>query len=384
MNFEFYTAGKIIFGNGKINMLGSIAKEYGKKALIVCGGSSLKANNTLTKIEDGLNLNGISYTYYSNVTDEPSPETITKGVDLAKANKSEFIISIGGGSVIDTGKAISGIATNKGNIIDYLEGVGIGLTIDNQPLPFIAVPTTSGTGSEVTKNAVITSLDDKFKKSLRSEKLIPNIALLDPELTISLPKKQTAASGLDALTQLIESYVSLKAQPIPKAISIYGIGLCKDALLDSYNDGTNILARENLMLASLLSGISLANSGLGAAHGIGAALGCFYGIPHGIACAILLPHVMKLNLAEKKEEFAEIGRVLTGKNYQTSSLAAQAGLDFIFDLAKKLGIPKDLKSYNINEFDLPELVKASRGSSMSGNPVLLDDDALFEFIKVLI
>lgn len=384
MNFEFYTAGKIIFKTGAVNEIGNAVNGLGNKFLIVSGGPFLRENGTIENICSQIEDIGCSWVVFEGVFQEPDPETITAAVELARAEGCDAVISVGGGSAIDTGKATAGLITNEGDIVDYLEGVGRGLTVINQPAPFIAVPTTSGTGSEVTKNAVITSIERRFKKSFRSEKLIANVAIVDPSLVISLPKNQTAASGMDALTQLIESYVSSKAQPIPSALALYGMELAARSLKRCYDAGSDVKAREDMAMASLLSGICLANSGLGAAHGIGAALGCYYGIPHGIACAILLPHVISLNMSVKLREFAQIGCILTGVDEGDDKKNAMAGLKWVENLSKHMDIPNDLKSYEIPKSDIEGLVSASKGNSMRGNPVQLNDEELAAFIERLI
>jgi alcohol dehydrogenase class IV len=382
--FDFITSGRIVFGRGRISEAGEAAAKLCSRILVVCGGTSMERAGVLIRLEDSLRANGLAYTYYKGVTDEPEPDIVEEGTDIARDFGCDGVLAVGGGSVIDTGKAISALLTNGGRLVDYLEGVGKGARLVRDPAPFIAIPTTAGTGSEVTKNAVITSRTARFKKSLRHEKLIPDIALVDPELTLTLPPTQTAYSGMDAITQLIEAYTTRKSNGMTDALCLYGIELAGKAMRAAFDDGDNIEAREAMSLASLLSGICLANAGLGAAHGVAAALGCFYGIPHGLACSILLPHVMELNLDVALEKYAMVGRALTGNTAKDPWEAAQSGIDYIRGLNRHMGIPKDLKPYGINIADLPDLVKASRGNSMSGNPLVLTDSQIHGFISGII
>lgn len=384
MNFEFYTASKIIFGRDRFYDIKTIAPIYGGNYLIVSGGGSVHRSGIMEKLENQLHQAGIFFHHYTGIVVEPGPDTVDKGVEIAKSNDCDGVIAIGGGSVIDTGKAIAGLMTNEGCIKDYLEGVGTGKRMIHDPAPFIAIPTTAGTGSEVTKNAVITCPMEKYKKSFRDDRLIPDVALVDPMLTLSLPSFNTATSGMDALTQLIESYVSKKAQPIPEALAIYGIRLAGKYLPTAYLNGHDLEAREAMAMASLLSGICLANSGLGAVHGIAAALGCHYGIPHGLACAILLPYIMELNMESQLNKFAEIGRILVDRQIEDHRQAAQAGIDYVKEISQIMGIPSDLKQFSIDPQDLPVLANSSRGSSMSGNPVHMTDEDIVNLLNALI
>lgn len=384
MNFEFYTASRIIFGAGTLNKLAEIAPETGSKALIVLGGGSLRNNGVVDKLSSLLKKSGIEICFYEGINGEPEVETIDKGVDIALKNDVDLVIGMGGGSVIDTAKAISGIVTNGGSVLEYLEGVGTGREITKDSLPYIAIPTTSGTGAEVTKNSVILSRKQKFKKSIRSFKLIPDIALVDPELTMGVPPNITAYCGMDALTQLIEPYTSKKAKPFTDALSIYGIPFIARSLLKAVRDGSNLQARTDMALGSLLSGCALANSGLGAAHGIAASLGANFGISHGLACGILLPHVMEINMKAETGKFANIGEALTGMHFNDKKRAAEAGVEFVRKLAEDIGIPANLKNFGITREDIPSIAKGSRGSSLSGNPVDLTDEELEGFLMTLI
>jgi alcohol dehydrogenase class IV len=372
--FEFYSAGRLIFGSGTFSQIGTITKEQGNHALVVLGGNSMRELGIVERLADLLDQNSVQYSFYEGIIHEPTVSTIDTGVKLAKVEQCDIIIGIGGGSVLDTGKAIAGIATNGGSVFDYLEGIGEGKRITKPALPYIAIPTTAGTGSEVTKNAVITSdehSEKKFKVSIRSPLLLPKVALVDPELTLSLPPEPTASSGLDALTQLIEPYVSKSANPLTDALAIYGIKLIGEALSEAYHNGANLIAREKMALAAVLSGFALANAGLGAVHALARPLGAYYQIPHGVACAILLPYIMELNLGTNLEKYAKVGMALTGKQERKSELAATSGLKYICHLNRKLNIPNDFKQYKIKPAVLPLLIAGAQGASLQDNPRIL-------------
>jgi alcohol dehydrogenase class IV len=267
---------------------------------------------------------------------------------------------------------------------DYLEGIGIGLAIDRDPLPVLAIPTTAGTGAEVTKNAVISSDDPPYKKSLRSDRMIPRAVLVDPELAVTAPREVTAASGMDALTQLIESWISLRAQPIPQALARGALPLAARSLERAVGSPGDREAREEMAHAALLSGLALANSGLGMAHGVAAALGITCGVPHGLACALLLPAALEANREVRKKEIAEIGRLLAGTPGLPDDEAAAAAPRAARELADRIGIPRRLGDVGVRREQIPELVRGSRGNSMSGNPRPIGDDELAAILEALL
>ncbi|MCI0516037.1 iron-containing alcohol dehydrogenase, partial [candidate division KSB1 bacterium] len=315
---------------------------------------------------------------------EPTVTLIDDGASIVRSQNFDLVIGIGGGSAIDTGKALAGLATNPGSVMDYLEGVGTGAEIQQPPLPYLAIPTTAGTGAEVTKNAVIASPEHKFKKSMRSPLLLPRIALVDPELTLTLPPEPTAFSGMDALTQCIEAYTSKKSQPFTDILALEGIRLARRSLRVAFRDGQNLAAREAMSLCSLLSGMALANAGLGAAHGVGAALGALFEIPHGLACAVMLPPVMQANYQSALEKYARVGEILTEKTFSSPEEAAKAGIEFIYQLRKDLKIPESLGALGITSSDVPLLAKNSGGSSMNGNPRQFREEELMQLLNNLI
>lgn len=382
MEFEFCLPQRVVFGNGRIASLADLAGEFGKSVLLVTGGSSLRVSGVLDSIIEGLRQRSLCCTEFSGISHEPTVEDIDAGCAFARQTDCEVVVGIGGGSVLDAAKAISGLLTNGGSVLDYLEGVGKGKKISKPSVPFIAIPTTAGTGSEVTKNAVIRSDKMKFKKSIRSLHLIPNIALLDPELTLDLPPNITAQSGMDALTQVIEAYISRKAQPLASAIAIDGIRRIGNSILAAYENGNDLSAREQVLLGAHESGIALANAGLGAVHGLASAFGALYAIPHGLACAILLPHVLKRNLPGLPDRAKEIAVALSNGQFSGSNEdASDYVIFFVEQLNEKLGIPCTFADFDIPSQDIDAIVSQSRGSSMSGNPVDLSDGEIAELVE---
>lgn len=376
MKFEFATANRIVFGSGTIKEVPSLAGGFGRKALLVTGSNFAR----VSKLIDLLKEKQISSFVFS-VSGEPSVEIVTMGTAMAGEKKCEFIIAAGGGSVIDTGKAISVMMTAGGHVLDYLEVIGKGKAITENPAPFIAIPTTAGTGSEVTKNAVLCSQEHKVKVSLRSNLMIPKIAVIDPELTLSLPPSVTATTGLDALTQLIEPYVCNSPNPIVDTICREGIHRVAASIRKACENGSDLAAREDMSLASLFGGMALANAKLGAVHGFAGTIGGMFGAPHGAICAKLLPAVMKFNVKALEERepsspvlirFTEVSRLLTGNPSATVS----DGLEWLYALCRDFAIPS-LSEYGLMEEHIESVVKQSeKASSMKGNPLLLTEKEL--------
>ena len=376
MRFDFVTAPRIIFGSGALKDAGSLAKEFGRRALVVTGNNPTRASQLL----DLLRQSDVTCIAFA-VSGEPTIATVEQGVALAKSEHAELVISFGGGSAIDAGKAIAAMLTNPGELADYLEIIGRGKNLLLPPAPFIAIPTTAGTGAEVTRNAVLASPEDLVKVSLRSPLMLPRIALVDPELALDLPRAITAASGLDALTQLIEPFLSCRANPLTDALCVEGIGRTARSLRNACGDGHNLPAREDMALASLWSGMALANAGLGAVHGFAGPIGGMFPAPHGAVCAALLPQVMAMNLHALQErqpgnpalrKFAEVAHRLTG----SANTTAEDGVNWLAALVRDLEIPP-LSCYGLTPDHVPELVeKATAASSMKGNPLPLTADEL--------
>jgi alcohol dehydrogenase class IV len=307
----------------------------------------------------------------------------------AHPGAADLLLAIGGGSAIDLTKAAGALATNRQSdkVADYLEGVGRGLKLVNPPLPVLAMPTTGGTGSEATKNAVISSQSPPFKKSLRSELMVPRIALIDPELAVSVPPRVTAWTGMDAITQLIESYISRRATPATQSIAWLGLKGAVAALWEVFREGTSRPAREKLAQAALYSGIALSNSGLGMAHGVAAALGVHCQTPHGLACAVMLPTAIRTNLETEaaKRPFANVAVAILGKRELQSDevniRSIPSAVETIDKLVDELHIPRRLSEIGVKREQIPAIVRDSRGNSMSGNPRELSDDELTRILE---
>jgi alcohol dehydrogenase class IV len=381
MGFEFATARRIIFGSGTSEEFGTLLTEFGKRALVVRGSDPARTRSLLAGIEAAK----IDFSCFE-VRGEPTVEQVAEGVSQARREESNLVIGIGGGSVIDSAKAIAGLATNSGAILDYLEVIGKGKQLSVPGLPCVAIPTTSGTGAEVTRNSVLASPEHKVKVSLRSPYLLPGLAIVDPKLTLDLPPSVTASTGLDALTQVIEPYVSVRANPVTDGFCIEGMRRVGRSLQRAFEQGQDLQAREDMALASLFGGLSLANAGLGAVHGFAAPIGGMFHAPHGAVCAALLPRVMEVNLRALRERlpdgeglrrYESVAAILTG----TEKATAPDGIHWISALCKALQIP-GLRTYGISEFDIPELVeKAAKASSMKANPIVLTRDELTDALQ---
>lgn len=376
MRFEFATAHRIIFGPGTLREAGPLAKEWGQNALVVTGRSTTRAQ----RLSDLLREHGVAATLFA-VPGEPETGTVEEGVARARAAGCDHVISFGGGSALDAGKAIAAMLTNPGKLLDYLEVIGRGRTLTVDPAPFLAIPTTAGTGSEATRNAVLASPEHRVKVSLRSPRMLPRAAIVDPELTYDLPPAVTASTGLDALTQLIEPYVCSRPQPMIDALCAEGIRRAARSLRRAVAQGADTVAREDMSLASLWGGIALANAGLGAVHGFAGPIGGRFPAPHGAVCAVLLPGVCAMNLRALRQRpspgdalrrYDEVARLLTGRPQAT----AEDGVVWLRDLVRDLKIPR-LGAYGITREHTAGLVaNAAKASSMKANPVVLTPEEL--------
>jgi alcohol dehydrogenase class IV len=379
LSFEFATASRIIFGAGKINELANLMEEDKKRLLFVRGHSS----DAIPRVREILSARNFKVTEFE-VHGEPTVRVVREGVEAARG--CDMVIGLGGGSVLDAAKAIAALATNPGDLFDYMEVVGKGKPITQEPLPYIAIPTTAGTGAEVTRNAVIEVPEQNVKVSVRSPLMLPRVALVDPELTYNLPPEVTATSGLDALTQLIEPLVSLKANPLTDAICREGIRHAARSLRRAYQNGADTEARQGMSLASLFGGLALANAALGAVHGFAGPLGGMLHAPHGALCARFLPLVMEANIkafGTRQPEhpalarYAEIAQILTGD----TEAAAQDGVKWTLKLVNDLKISQ-LSEYGMTEKDFPEAVeKTMRANSFKGNPIALNEGELTEILQ---
>lgn len=377
--FEFSTASRIVFGVGARRQIPEIARSYGRRACVIVDVTPERAQETL----DGLADTGIPVTIFT-VNGEPSVASVVAGVEQARG--ADVIVAVGGGSVIDTGKAIAALSANRRPILDYLEVVGKGMPLTEPSLPLIAVPTTSGTGAEVTRNAVIKVPEERVKVSLRSATMMPTVALVDPQLTLSVPPNVTASTGLDALTQCIEPYVSCQSNPLTDGIAREGMERAACSLRRAYENGQDLIARTNMAIASLFGGLALANAKLGAVHGFAAVLGGMYPVPHGVVCAALLPFVMETNvIALQAREpdspllprFDEVARLMT----RDAGATAADGVAWIQELCSALAMP-GLRQFGLKEEDFPEIVAHSqRASSMKGNPLKLTGEELTAILR---
>jgi len=382
MHFEFATATRIVFGEGTVKELASAAKSFGERALVVLGKSDLRIAESIEQLKkEGLTLS------LFHISGEPTVETVRSGLEQARIQHCDLVIGMGGGSVIDTGKAIAGLMSNPGEIYDYLEVVGKGKPLTNPSAPYIAIPTTAGTGSEVTRNAVITVTDQRVKVSLRNPSMLPRVAIVDPELTYSLPPEITASTGLDALTQLIEPFLSNAANPMTDAICREGLLRAARSLRRAYENGDDPHARQDMALASLFGGMALANAKLGAVHGFAGPIGGMFPAPHGAVCARLLPVVVEMNLnairdraAQRPdlERFTEMSRLLTSD----PDSRAEDGIRWLHELCAALNVPP-LATYGVTKSDLPEIIaQAKKASSMKGNPIELMDGELNRIMEL--
>lgn len=384
--YDFLAPRQIVFGWGRRHEVGQLAASLGARAFLVTGSRTLERTGILGALEETLRSHGVEPVRLASISREPE----VTDVDTTVANlleheprAADLVLAVGGGSAIDLAKAAAALAANRhgSTVTDFLEGVGRGLQIVNPPLPLLAMPTTAGTGTEATKNAVISSYDPPFKKSLRSNRMMPEIVLVDPELSVSVPAQTTAYTGMDAITQLIESYISQRAKPIPQALCRQGLELAAPAIVEAVENGASRPARESMAHAALLSGMALANSGLGMAHGVAAALGVHAKVPHGLACAVMLPVALRVNRPVAARELAALGRLLTGKGWPSDDAAADATVAFIDDLSARLQIPRRLSEIGVTAEQIPELVPSSRGNSMSGNPRNLSDEELTQILE---
>ncbi|MBN2330098.1 MAG: iron-containing alcohol dehydrogenase [Candidatus Omnitrophica bacterium] len=382
MNFQFYTPTQIVVGRGESARAGDFAASLGQKAFVVMS-RSLSENGAAKPVLDSLAAKKISCVEYIKPPGEPTVETADDAARQAAGARCDLVLSLGGGAVIDLAKAAAGLASNGGAIQDYLEGVGKGLQITRPALPHIALPSTAGAGAEMTRNAVIRSQQGRFKKSFRSPHLYPTVAILDAQLSLSLPPQQTAYSGMDAITQLIESYISRRATPLTDALALYGLERALFSIREVYKDGSAVEHRENMLLASSLSGLCLANAGLGMAHGFASGLGALYDAPHGKVCAVLLPHAVKFNRCAQLDKLARIGRLLTGDASLPKGDCADLLIQYLYDLNREFGIPADLREFNIPKDEHPLLIKMSMGNSMSGNPITITENVARTILEAL-
>jgi alcohol dehydrogenase class IV len=383
---------RIEFGTGALAKLPAITRGYGAHALLVTGAGSLKRSPLWPSLTAGLKAQGISWQHLA-VPGEPSPQMVDEAVRALRTESIDVVIGIGGGSALAAAKAIAGLLKPGNSVMDHLEGVGPELSYCGPATPFIAVPTTAGTGSEATKNAVLSVQGmDGFKKSFRDEKLVAEYALVDPDLLATCPPSVIAANGMDAFTQLLESYISSRATPLTDSLAWGGMKAARDGLLALYADAGDAVARERMAYAALVSGITLAQVGLGSVHGLAAPLGAFFPIPHGVACGTLVATATSLNIETLRtreprhpalEKYAQVGRLLSKQGQLDRDAAHRALIDTLQAWTRELKLPT-LAHYGVTPADIPRIVANSRGSSMKTNPVLLDDSEITAIVAARI
>ena len=378
--FEFATTSRIIFGPGTLKEVPELATQLGCRPLVLTGKNRKRAEPLL----DLLKTAGMQPLTFA-VPEEPTIEMTLEGVQLARKKGCDVVMGMGGGSVMDAAKAIAALITNPGDIMDYLEVIGRGRPLTQASAPCIAIPTTAGTGTEVTRNSVLASTEHRVKVSLRSPSMLPDLAVVDPELTYSMPPSLTASTGLDAFTQLLEPFVSVKSNPLTDALCREGLKRAARSLRGAFENGSDRLARQDMAVASLFGGLALANAKLGAVHGFAGTMGAMFSIPHGVVCACLLPYVMEVNVKALEQRgpleflsrYDEVARLLTG----IPSAGATDGIDWIHDLCNALEVTP-LLEFGITEAHFPEMIAgAKRASSMKGNPVELTDEELMEILR---
>jgi alcohol dehydrogenase class IV len=380
VRFDYAAPPRILFGPGSIRDLPTIVAEYGSRALLVTGANPDRCSRAAQAMMDA----GIETSLFG-VEGEPTVDAARWGARAARG-AANVVIGFGGGSAIDAAKAIAALAANDGDVLDYLEAVGQGKPLERAPLPFIAVPTTAGTGSEVTRNAVLGSPEHRVKASLRSRSMIARAAVIDPELTLGLPPAMTANTGMDALTQCIEPYVSARANAIADLFCVEGIHRIVGSLERAFHDGSQCEARESMCLGALMGGLALSNAGLGVVHGFAAPIGGMFDAPHGAVCAAVLPHGMAANIRALRERapdsaalqrYREIARMLTGNVDATP----EDGAAWADDLCRRLRIPP-LRTYRVTAAHVAELVnKAAQASSMKANPIVLTTEELTRVLE---
>lgn len=360
--FEFATAARIAFGAGTVAEAAAAALAWGRKPMIVTGADPARARV--------LELEGLIVSIHG----EPTVPAIQQAVAAGRERGCDTVIAIGGGSAIDAGKAIAALMTNPEEPLHYLEVIGRAQPLTQAPLPFIAVPTTAGTGAEVTRNAVLASPGHGVKASLRSPLMLPRLAVIDPTLALTTPPAVTAATGLDALTQLIEPWVSPRANPLTDALCLDGIRRITVCLPRAYRNGGDLAARTGMALAALYGGMALANAGLGAVHGFAAPIGGQFAAPHGAVCAALLPHVIRVNVEALRARDA--GSESLRRYGVLTEIFGEDPAAYTLRLCRDLEIPP-LRAYGIGGDDIGTLCeKAAQSSSMKANPITLTREEL--------
>jgi len=362
---RFYLPTEIITGCGSLSQLGRIAARYGRRVMVVTYAGFAQFSDTLSRALQALRHENLEVILYDNVVGEADLRTVEEGIALARKEGCQVFIGIGGGSSIDTAKAIAGLVTLPGSVWDYHAG----RALEGPGLPFIAVPTTAGTGAEVTKNAVLIDPRTEVKKSIRDDAWFARVALVDPELTLSMPPQVTASTGADALCQAIESFTSIAATPITDALAMQAIALTGRNLLRAYKAGDDLAAREAMSMGSLMAGMAMVNARLGGVHGMAHPLGSHFHIPHGVICGLLLPYTMEYNLPYAMAKYAQVARLL-GEPVEGLEVeaAAHRAVEHVRELMAQVGIPAHLSQFGVTEERFEQIAKESQSESLKHNP----------------
>ena len=391
--FDLGRLPRVAFGAGRIAAVPDIVAGHGRHVLLVTGRSSFRGSRHWPELLAGLERAGVALDELV-VEGEPSPELVDEAVATYRSTAVDVVLGVGGGSVLDTGKAVAGLLRAGTSAMDHLEGVGGGIPYDGPATPFVAVPTTAGTGSEATRNAVLSRRGPGgFKKSFRDERLVARDAVVDPDLLAGLPPRQVADNGMDALAQLVESLTSTRASPLTDGIALSGLRAARDGLVPWFvaasSGSDDAAARSRMAYAALASGMTLAHTGLGSVHGLASPLGAHFPIPHGAACGATLVAATRINLEALRERapgsaglarYADAGRALTGRTDLADDAAHLALLDLLEDWAGRLGIA-GLGRYGLDETSIAGLVSEAGGTSMRTNPVLLTDDEVARILR---
>lgn len=385
MRYDLLLPRKIVFGAGRRREIGDVTKNLGVHAILVFGSRTLQKLGVTGQLADDLRSSGISVLGEAFISNEPETGDVDRVLEefRSKLQPGTIIVALGGGAALDLGKAAAALLPQKSAapVKEYLEGVGSGLKLIEAPLPVVAVPTTAGTGAEATKNAVISCYDPMFKKSLRDDRMMPDVALVDPELALHCPLKVTAESGMDAVTQLFESYVSKKRQPVTDALIEQGLPMAFEALTLLAEDLGNLEARTKMAHAALLSGICLANAGLGMAHGVAPSLGIHCRVTHGAACALMLPPALRTNKDVCLDRYGKLSRLLLGDPSLSDTAATEKMIEKVEELCDRLGTPRTLSELGVDPQKIPEIARDSKGNSMSGNPKELSTEDVEEILQ---
>jgi len=390
-SFSFASTPHIHFGTGQRALLLDLIHDYGHKVVLVTGGASFDDSALCQALWDDLDAN--FDVRRVRVSGEPSPQWVDAAVAQFYDLAPDCVVAIGGGSAVDAAKAIAGLLPSGDSVMEYLEGVGRGKVFAGHTTPFIALPTTAGTGGETSKNAVLSVIGEHgYKKSFRDVSLVPRHIILDSELTMSCSKAVTAACGMDAFTQLLESYVAKKSNPMTDALAYSGLQSIADCLLKAVDDADDVQARAGMLYASSISGLTLANAGLGSVHGLASPLGAFFPIPHGVVCGALLFEATRINIEAMMtrnannsalKKYANVGRMMTGRHELDDDKARSALLILLNDWSKRLDMPK-LSNYGVKQGDISRLIEHISGGSMSGNPIVLTDDEIRQLIQAVL